>query len=186
MLSPIKFDVNCDKARTWFCRCTYFLKKFCLNKFYNIIFWLILRCASSPLPPQLINRTSQLDSGTQNWGQHSRWALYQCWVEGKDPSLTYWKNSSQCNPRPFFSTRAHCSLTFNLLSSRTPRSFPAKLLSRSFGSKCGCVVLFLSRFKTLHFHQSNSERFLSALSKCDTTLWFISRSSQSRQTSPGH
>lgn len=65
MPSPVEFDVNCDKARTWCCIYTYFLKNFCLNKFYDVIFWLILYCPTYPLPPQLRNRTSQLkDSGT--------------------------------------------------------------------------------------------------------------------------
>lgn len=151
----------------------------------------ILRCnlLIDFILPHIPSTTSankqDLAEGLRNWDQSPRWVLYQCWVEGKDLSLTHWKNSSPCNPNSF-SPRAHCWLTFIFLSSRTPRSFSAQLLFRGLALKYDYMGSFLGRFKTLHFPQLNSMRFFSALSKCDMTLRCISQSSHSRQTFPGH
>jgi len=59
---------------------------------------------------------------------------------------------------PLFATRAHCSLMFNLVSTRSPGSFTAKLLSSwSAPSMRWCMGLFLPRRRTLHFSLWNLE-----------------------------
>lgn len=53
-------------------------------------------------------------------------------------------------PRRFLASfTTHCTLMFNLLSTRKPRTFSAKLLC-DHASMYWCVELFLSRYKTLN------------------------------------
>ena len=62
-----------------------------------------------------------------------------------------------------FGTRAHCCLVVNLVPTRTPRAFSAKLFrSWSAPSMYWCMDLFLPRCRTLHFPSLNFMRFLSA------------------------
>lgn len=59
-------------------------------------------------------------------------------------------------------SRAHCWLMFNLMSTKTPISFSAKLLSSWFSpSMYWCLGLFFHRCRTLQFSLLNFMRFLS-------------------------
>lgn len=59
--------------------------------------------------------------------------------------------------------QGHCWLVFNLVSTRSHRSFPDKLLSGWVDPSIYCCwELFLSRCRTLYFSLLNFVRFLSA------------------------
>ncbi|XP_032838773.2 uncharacterized protein LOC104362216 isoform X2 [Tyto alba] len=69
-------------------------------------------------------------------------------------------------PLPFFAARVHCWLVI-ILSTRTPRSFSAKLLpSQSALSVYGCLGLFMPRGRILHF-------FLLNRTSCDSFLAYF-------------
>jgi len=71
--------------------------------------------------------------GAQNWTQRSRCNLTSAEQKGRLTSLLLMAMFPLVQPRYcwlfcFLATRAHCLLMVNLVSTRTPRSFSAKLL----------------------------------------------------------
>ena len=103
--------------------------------------------------------TPELDTVFQTW-------LHQGRVEVEDhlsqPAGHCLFNASQ-DTIGFLSTRPHCWLMANLLSSRTPSSFSAELQScRSVPNLYWSIQLSLHRCKTLHLLLLNHIRFLPA------------------------
>jgi len=83
-------------------------------------------------------------------------------------------------------TKAHCWLTANLLSTRTPRSFSAELLSsRSSPNLYWCMRLLLLKCKTLHWALVKLQvpscptlQTALVLFNSSTAFWCVSHSSQ--------
>jgi len=82
-------------------------------------------------------------------------------------------------PLAFLAIRAHCWLMVKLLSTSTPRSLSAELLSnRSTPSLYRCMGLFVPRCRTLHLPLLNFIRFLSAqLSSLSRSRWMAAQPS---------
>lgn len=70
--------------------------------------------------------------GVQNWDQHSRCGFPSVKWRGRITSLSRLPTLPWMQPQvllDYFVTRAHWWLVLNLVSTRTPRSFSAKLLT---------------------------------------------------------
>jgi len=91
-------------------------------------------------------------------------------------------------PLAFLAARAHCWLTVNFSSTRTPRSLSTELLSsRSAPSLYWCMGLFLPRCRTLHLPLFNFISFLSAqLSSLSRSRWMAAQASGVSATPPGY
>ncbi|KAK4810782.1 hypothetical protein QYF61_008754, partial [Mycteria americana] len=119
--------------------------------------------------------------GAQNWIQSSRCSLTSAEERGRITSLDLLAILCLMQPRiPLaLAARAHCWLMFNLVSTRTPRSFSARLLSSWVApSIYWCLGLFLPKCRTWHFPWLNCMRFLSAhFSSLLRSLWVAARPS---------
>ncbi|XP_068782109.1 uncharacterized protein [Struthio camelus] len=108
---------------------------------------------------------SLLHWGAQHWTQDSRCGLIRAEERGRITSLDLLATLCLMHPRrplAFLAARAHCCLMLNL-STRTPRSFSAELLSsRSAPSLDWCLGFFLPTCRTLPLPWWNFMRFLSA------------------------
>lgn len=108
--------------------------------------------------------------------QTAEWCLAACYDKPQYP-VSWQKDKNCCSgtvqkwslmkPRmtlAFLAVSAHCWLTFNFLSTRTPWSFSAQLLSSWVApSMSWYLELFLPMCKSLHFSLLNFMKFLSAL-----------------------
>lgn len=98
--------------------------------------------------------------GAQTWTQHPRW-ISLALSRGKDhlswPSGNTSPNSAQDNIHLLCVVTQACRwLLFILVSSRTPMSFSAELLSSLYE----CITLSLLRCRTLHFPFLNFHHFM--------------------------
>ncbi|KAK4818263.1 hypothetical protein QYF61_009968 [Mycteria americana] len=120
--------------------------------------------------------------GAQSWTQCSRCGLTSAEKRGRINSLNLLETLFLTQlriPLAFLATRAHCWLTVNLLSTRTPRSFSVKLLfSWVAPSIYGCMDFTIL---LVELHEVPFGPFLQPVEvppDGSMTLWLISHSFQ--------
>ncbi|XP_066851872.1 lethal(3)malignant brain tumor-like protein 2 isoform X4 [Anser cygnoides] len=125
---------------------------------------------------------SFLSWGAQKWTQRSRCSLTSAEWRGRITSLYLLATCFLMQLGillVYFAPRVHCWLMFNLVSTRTPGSFLAKVLllsTRSASGVCWCLGLFLPRGRTLHFPVLNFTGFSSAhFSSLSRSLWMAAQ-----------
>lgn len=99
--------------------------------------------------------TSLLYWGAHSWKQYSRCGITSAEQRWRITSINFLAILCIVQPRlllAFLSVRACCWLMFNLVFTRTPTSFSARLhCSCVAPNTCWCLGLFLPRYRTLHF-----------------------------------